>query len=90
MRRILRAPLSCSTSPFNAEAAAGMYKKPIELLAKEVHYGPLPQEIRVAIIAAWRRGSALPQATIEEMVPAQWNPEPTKTLETRPSNGEMA
>jgi hypothetical protein len=54
-----------------AEAAAGMYKKPIELLAKEVHYEPLPPEIRVAIIAAWQRGSALPQGTIEAMVPIQ-------------------
>jgi hypothetical protein len=54
-----------------AEAAAGMYKKPIELLAKEVHYEPLPQEIRVAIIAAWTRGSTLPQATIEAVVPRE-------------------
>jgi hypothetical protein len=51
--------------------ANGMYKKPIELLAKEVHYEPLPVEIRVAIIAAWRRGSALPQATIDGMTPAR-------------------
>jgi hypothetical protein len=53
----------------NAEAAAGMYKKPIEVLAKEVHYEPVPPEIRVAIIAAWTRGSALPPAAIEAMVP---------------------
>lgn len=53
-----------------AEIECGMYKKPIEQLAKEVHYEPLPEEIRTAVIAAWRRGSQLPPATIEQMVPA--------------------
>jgi hypothetical protein len=52
----------------NAEAAAGMYKKPTEVLAKEVHYEPLPPEIRAVIIAAWQRGGLLPAATIEQMV----------------------
>jgi len=42
-----------------AEAAAGLYKKPIELLAKEIHYEPLSGEVRVAIIAAWQRGGAV-------------------------------
>jgi hypothetical protein len=55
----------------NAELANGMYKKPISELAKQVQYEPLPEEIRVAIIAAWRRGSTLPAATIHEMVPLQ-------------------
>jgi hypothetical protein len=58
-----------------AEAAAGMYMKPIEVLAKEVHYEPVPDEIRVAIIAAWRRGLALPHPDIERMVPAIANQE---------------
>jgi hypothetical protein len=54
----------------NAEAAAGMYKKPIEALAKEIRYEPLPGEVRVAVIAAWTRGGLLPRAAIEQMVPA--------------------
>lgn len=54
---------------FNAEIANGMYKKPIELIAKEIHYEPLPDEIRAVIIASWKRGGMLPDATIEQMVP---------------------
>jgi hypothetical protein len=46
----------------NAEAAAGMFKKPIELLSREIHYEPLPTEVRVAVIAAWQRGGMLPRA----------------------------
>lgn len=53
----------------NAEAAAGMYRKPIEELAKAVHYEPLAPEVRTVIIAAWQRGGMLPRATVEEMVP---------------------
>jgi hypothetical protein len=52
-----------------AEIETGMYKKPIELLAKEIHYEPLPDEIRAVIIASWKRGGLLPAATIERMVP---------------------
>jgi hypothetical protein len=48
-----------------AEIETGMFKKPIELLAKEVYY----EEIRLAIIAAWHRGSNLPVTTIQEMAP---------------------
>jgi hypothetical protein len=40
-----------------AEAAAGMYKKPLEVLAREVHYELLPAEVRT-VIAAWTRGGA--------------------------------
>ena len=54
----------------NAEAAAGMYKKPIEDLARQVHYEPLPPETRMIVIAAWQRGGLLPKATVEQMVPA--------------------
>jgi hypothetical protein len=39
-----------------AEAAAGMYKKPLEVLAREVHYEPLPGEVRAVVITAWQRG----------------------------------
>jgi hypothetical protein len=53
----------------SAEAAAGMYKKPIDMIAKEFRYDPLPDEIRVAVIASWKRGGLLPAATIERLVP---------------------
>lgn len=53
----------------SAEIANGMYKKPIELIAKEFQYEPLPGEIRVAVIAAWTRGGLLPRAAIEKMIP---------------------
>jgi hypothetical protein len=36
-----------------AEAAAGMYKKPLEVLTREVHCAPLPAEVRAVVIAAW-------------------------------------
>jgi hypothetical protein len=52
-----------------AEAAAGMYKKPIEVLSREVHYEPLPSEVRTIVIAAWTREELLPRAAIEQMVP---------------------
>jgi hypothetical protein len=54
----------------NAEAAAGMYKKSIEALAKEIRYDLLPDEVRAVVIAAWTRGGLLPRTAIEKMVPA--------------------
>jgi hypothetical protein len=54
-----------------AELETGMYKKPIELLAKEVHYDPLPPELRMLVIAAWTRGGLLPAPLVEKMVPVQ-------------------
>ena len=36
-----------------------MCKKPITELAKEVHYEPLPGEVRAVVIAAWQRGGLL-------------------------------
>lgn len=54
-----------------AEAAAGMYKKLMEVLAREVHYEPLSPVIRTVVIAAWTRGGLLPRAAIEKMVPSQ-------------------
>jgi hypothetical protein len=53
-----------------AEAAAGMYKKPLDVLAREVHYEPLPAEARAVVIDAWVRGSLLPKDTIEHILPA--------------------
>jgi hypothetical protein len=43
----------------------------MEQLAKEIHYEPLPGEVRAVIIAAWQRGGLLPAAAIEQMVPPQ-------------------
>jgi hypothetical protein len=54
----------------NAEAAAGMFKKPVEALVKGFRYEPLPDGIRAVIIASCKRGSLLPAAAIERMVPA--------------------
>jgi hypothetical protein len=54
---------------FRTEAAAGMYKRPIEVIAKEFRYNPLPDEVRMVVIAAWARGGLLPKAAIEQMVP---------------------
>jgi hypothetical protein len=52
-----------------AEIDNGLYKRPIEEIAREFQYEPLPGEVRVAIIAAWQRGGLLPPATVEQMVP---------------------
>ncbi len=52
-----------------AEIEIGMYKKPLEVLAKEIHYAPLAPEVRTVIIQSWRNFGMLPAATIEEMVP---------------------
>jgi hypothetical protein len=54
----------------SAEMAAGIYKRPIEEIAKTFHYDPLPPEVRTIIIASWKRGGLLPAATVEQMVPA--------------------
>jgi hypothetical protein len=53
----------------SAEIANGVYKKPIDAIVKEYQYEPLPQEIRIAAIACWKRGGLLPAEVIEEMVP---------------------
>jgi hypothetical protein len=55
----------------SAEAAAGMYRKPIDMIAKEFRYDPLPDEIQVAVIASWKRGGMLPPGAIEQMIPAR-------------------
>jgi hypothetical protein len=47
-----------------------MYKKPVEVLAKEIHYEPLPGEVRSVVIAAWIRGGLIPREMIEKIVPA--------------------
>lgn len=55
-----------------AEAAAGMYKKPIDEIARTIHYEPLPGEVRAVVIAAWQRGGLLPKSIVEQMVPRQF------------------
>jgi hypothetical protein len=52
-----------------AEAAAGMYKKPLEVLAREVRYEPFPIEVRAVVIAAWQRGGLLSSATVKATAP---------------------
>lgn len=52
----------------SAEIANGMYRKPIDALAKEFQYEPLSPEIRTVVIAAWMRRGLLPKMT-EQMVP---------------------
>jgi hypothetical protein len=59
-----------------AEAAVGMYKKPLEVLARDVHYEPLPPEVRAVVITAWIRGDMLPKTAIEQMIPAVYSSSP--------------
>jgi hypothetical protein len=54
-----------------AEIECGIYKRPIEDIAKDFRYDPLPGEVRAVIVAAWQRGGMLPMATVEQMVPMQ-------------------
>ena len=60
----------------SAEIANGMYKKPIEALARKIKYDPLPEKVRMVVIAAWRRRGLLPAATVEEMVPRAISAQP--------------
>ena len=55
----------------SAELANGFYKKPIDAIAKDFHYDPLPGEVRTIVIQSWRNFGLLPAATIEKMVPEQ-------------------
>lgn len=52
------------------EIECGMYKKPIDDMAKEMRYEPLPGEVRAVIIAAWEQGGLPPKAAVEKLVPA--------------------
>jgi hypothetical protein len=51
------------------------------VLAREIHYEPLPPEVRTIVIAAWTRGGLLSAATGERMVPVE--PEATEFLGKR-------
>ena len=54
-----------------AEIENGLYKRPVEAIAKEFQYQPLPAEIRDMIIRSFSNFGLLPAATIEKMVPLQ-------------------
>ena len=53
-----------------AEFGCGMYKKPVEVIARELRYDPLPPEIRVVVMQSWRNFGMLPEAAIITLVPA--------------------
>jgi hypothetical protein len=54
-----------------------MCKKPINALAREIHYEPLPEDMRIVVIRSWKNFGMLPRAAIEKMVPAKELPAPT-------------
>jgi hypothetical protein len=55
---------------FKAELETGV-KKQVEEIARDIHYDPLPDYVRMVIIAAWTRGGLLSRAAVEQMVPEQ-------------------
>jgi hypothetical protein len=61
----------------SAEIANGIYKKPINALAREIHYEPLPEDMRIVVIRSWKIFGMLRRAAIEKMVPAKELPAPT-------------
>jgi hypothetical protein len=46
-----------------------MHEKPLEVLARELHYEPLPAEVRAVVVAACVRGGLLPKVVIEKIAP---------------------
>jgi hypothetical protein len=56
---------------FKAEIETGMFKQPMEEVAKVIQYEPLEPEVRAVVIESWTRMRLLPAATIEEMVPSK-------------------
>jgi hypothetical protein len=53
-----------------AEIANGMYKKPLDDIAEEFQYEPVPEEVRVVIMAAWRcAGQGLARAQMASQRP---------------------
>jgi hypothetical protein len=53
----------------NAEITNGMYKKPVDAIAREIHYEPLAPDVREVIVRSWHNFGMLPAATVEQMVP---------------------
>ena len=60
-----------------AEITNGMYRKPIDVIAREFQYDPLPAEVRMVVIAAWQRRRLLSQAVVEKLVPERLTAIPT-------------
>lgn len=52
------------------EIECGMYKKPIELIAKEFRYDPLPDDVRTIVIQSFNNFGILPPDIVQKMVPA--------------------
>ena len=69
--RTNRSPRRHGVALLKAEIETGMFKKPVEVLAKEIHCEPLPPEVRAVVIAASSRGGLLPAPVVEKMVPAK-------------------
>jgi hypothetical protein len=57
------------TSHSSKLKSTGMYKQPIEAVARGIRYDPLPDEIRTIIVQSWRNFGLLPEAAIQQMVP---------------------
>jgi hypothetical protein len=53
----------------NAEIANGPYKKDPEVVAKEIHYEPLPCEVRAVVIAAGSVEDCCLREAMEQMAP---------------------
>jgi hypothetical protein len=46
-------------------------------IAKQIHYGPLPEDMRIVPIRRWKNFGMLPATTVEKMVPAREQPATT-------------
>jgi hypothetical protein len=53
-----------------AEIDNGLYRRPMEAIAKEFQYEPLAGEVRTIVIQSWRNFGVLTPEIIERMVPA--------------------
>lgn len=54
-----------------AEVKNGIYQRPIDAVAKEIRYEPLPADIRKVVIASWKRNGLLTDDVLEMMVPKE-------------------
>jgi hypothetical protein len=52
----------------NAEIANGAYKKG---MAREIHYEPLPDEVRAVVIVSWKRGGCCRRWRLSRWLPAE-------------------
>ena len=51
--------------------ASNMCKKPYEPILREMHYDPLPEDVRLVLIQSWKNFGMLPPGAVEKMVTAQ-------------------